>query len=90
MGVFNWGDPTVIIHLLILVNYYSEGNGASFPLHGSTSVSYLTRPSSNHGNHHEDGMVIFDKAGGGGSDSEVEIYAVDDHSQETQLLHSAN
>ena len=53
-------------------HYHSEGNGASYPIHGSVD----TRPYGNHGNHrHENGLVISDKIA---SDSEVEIYAVDD------------
>ena len=52
--------------------YHSEGNGASFPIQGSVD----TRPYGNHGNHrHDNGLVISDKIA---SDSEVEIYAVDD------------
>ena len=62
--------------------FHSEGNGAAFPIHGTVHVGYLAN---NHGrgNHNEEGVVIFDKTG---SESEVEIYAVDDQDQETQLL----
>ncbi len=73
--------PCILLGVNNIVIYYSEGNGASFPIHGTVNVGYLAN---NHGraNHNEEGVVIMD---GNGSESEVEIYAVDDD-HETQLL----
>lgn len=76
-----------ILESYVLSIIISEGNGASFPIHGSMNVGYLMSSSnggtrSNHVND-QDGLVIVDK---GGSESEVEIYAVDDQMQETHLL----
>ena len=64
--------------LLICSFIASEGNGSSFPIRASSNVCY-----SNHNHSEEGGVVITDRTG---SESEVEIYAVDDQNLERQPL----